>query len=65
MILTDESKMPFGKHSKTKTKMANVPARYLLWMYNQPGKPRGAEAEAVRNYTIENLDALKKEVGDD
>jgi len=60
MTLTDESPMPFGKFKGTA--MANVDAKYLLWIYDQPGKPRGEEAEAIRNYTIENLDILWKEV---
>jgi hypothetical protein len=65
MILTDESPMPFGKHEGTP--MANVPANYLMWMFNSWGtmKPWGAEANAVRNYIIENLDALKLEMDDD
>jgi uncharacterized protein (DUF3820 family) len=62
MTLTDESPMPFGKYKGTE--MVNVPASYLIWLYDQrPGmKPWGEEAEAVRNYTIENYDALKKEL---
>ena len=62
MILTDESPMPFGKHKGTA--MANVPADYLLWMWNKQGstKPFGEAAQAVKIYTSQNLDALKLEV---
>lgn len=62
MILTDESPMPFGKHKGTA--MANVPADYLLWMWNKQGstKPFGEAAQAVMDYITENLEALKQEV---
>ena len=68
MKLTDESIMPFGMYSKPpfRRKMANVPAKYLMWLWDKQGstKPFGEEATAVRNYINENLDVLKKEVGD-
>ena len=61
--LTDESVMPFGKYKKTGTQMANIPASYLLWLWeqNKGKKPLGAESEAVQTYILENLNALKKE----
>lgn len=64
MILTDESMMPTGQY-KNKRKMANVPASYLLWLWEAQGetKPFGEAAQAVQAYTTENLDALKKETG--
>lgn len=37
MKLTDESLMPFGKHKGEK--MANVPASYLLWLYDEYTMP--------------------------
>lgn len=55
-ILTDNSLMPFGKF-KGKT-MINVPAKYLLWLYNE-----GCSDEGVKNYIISNLEILKKEAG--
>jgi len=63
MTLTDESPMPFGKHENTA--MANVPAGYLLWLYNQNSgqKPFGGASRAVQTYTLENMDALRKEIG--
>lgn len=56
-ILSDNSPMPFGKH-KGKA-MINIPAKYLLWLYNQ-----GVDHEAVKKYIISNLEILKKEAGE-
>lgn len=53
--LTDNSPMPFGQH-KGKA-MANVPAQYLLWLYN-----KGVEHGPVKRYILDNLDALRTEV---
>ena len=65
MVLTDESIMPFGMYGKHKLnkEMANVPADYLLWIYNQNAgkKPFGEEAKAVQRYILDNLDAIKLE----
>jgi len=55
MPLTDQSPMPFGKHNGTA--MANVPADYLLWLYeNNKCTPD------VREYITDNLDALRLEI---
>lgn len=54
--LTDNSPMPFGKHRGTA--MINVPAPYLLWLYNSCCDHAG-----VKQYITENLDALNKEAG--
>jgi uncharacterized protein (DUF3820 family) len=53
--LTDKDPMPFGKHRGTK--MANIPAAYLLWLFNA-----GCENEAVKKYIINNLDGLNAEI---
>lgn len=54
--LDDKSPMPFGKYiGKT---MANVPAKYLLYLYDQC-----CDHPGVKQYTIENLEGLKKEAG--
>ena len=53
--LTDESLMPWGKHKGEK--MANVPAKYLLWFHNNKNLQNGN----VKNYILENLDALLAE----
>lgn len=64
MTLTDNSPMPFGKH--VNTPMANVPAGYLLWLYNDkikgvPGIKLSKYQRAVRDYVEENMDVLKQE----
>jgi len=65
MILLDESPMPFGKYKGTE--MANVPAWYLIWLWEKQGttKPFGEKAEAVQAYILDNLDVLRieKEAG--
>ena len=46
--------MPFGKFRGTA--MVNVPAPYLLWLYNN-----GCDHAGVKKYIIENLDGLNQE----
>ena len=55
MKLTDDSPMPWGKYKGEK--MANVPAAYLLWLYdsNQCSKD-------VKVYIKENYDVLEAEI---
>lgn len=55
MKLTDNSPMPFGKHKGTQ--MANVPASYLIWLYDNDKC-----SVEVREYIEDNLDVLKQEV---
>ena len=52
--LTDTSPMPFGKFKGDK--MENVPAKYLLWLYNND-KCFGL----VKDYIIDNLQVLEQE----
>lgn len=52
---TDSTPMPFGKYIGKA--MINVPAAYLLWLYNE-----GCSHAGVRKYIIDNLDILQKEV---
>ena len=49
-LLKDSSLMPFGKF--TGDKMANVPDKYLLWLYDQlSGMTRQSQdQEAVKGY---------------
>lgn len=54
-VLTDKSPMPWGKHKGTA--MANVPANYLIWCYEN-NKCDGP----VKVYIEDNLELLKKEV---
>ena len=63
MVLTDESIMPFGKYKGKE--MANVPASYLLWIYDEwtlPNPRFGFVHQEVKAYIEENLDVLRKEV---
>lgn len=46
--------MPFGKYQGKA--MANVPAQYLIWLYNQ-----GCNHPGVKKYILDNLEILKKE----
>lgn len=55
-VLTDHSLMPFGKFKDKQ--MINVPAFYLLWLYNE-----GCSHTGVKKYIIDNLDSLRKEAG--
>ena len=51
--LKDTDPMPFGKHKGTA--MANVPAEYLVWIYdNKKTSP------TVKMYIQENLEDLRK-----
>lgn len=52
--LTDESPMPYGKHRGTK--MGNVPADYLIWLFDN-NKTTGQ----LTVYIHENMDSLEKE----
>ena len=55
MILTDESKMPYGEHKGKE--MADVPASYLIWLYDNNRCSGDIEA-----YIKENLDLLQVEI---
>lgn len=54
-MLADESIMPYGVHKGKE--MANVPASYLLWLYEN-NKCSGE----VREYVKDNLDVIKTEI---
>jgi uncharacterized protein (DUF3820 family) len=54
-MMTDNSTMPFGKYKGEK--MANVPAKYLLWLHKE-GKCFGE----LRRYIEDNMDVLQDEV---
>lgn len=53
--MTDESLMPFGKH-KGKA-MANVPAHYLLWLWENADL-----RDPLKAYISENLEVIKDEI---
>jgi uncharacterized protein (DUF3820 family) len=54
MEYNDNTPMPFGKY-QGKT-LINVPAVYLLWLYNN-----NCSHEGVKKYIVDNLEILKKE----
>lgn len=56
MALEDDSIMPWGKHQGQE--MQDVPASYLLWLYDNE-KCSGE----VKAYIEDNLDVLRKEKG--
>jgi uncharacterized protein (DUF3820 family) len=49
--LTDNSPMPWGKFKGTA--MVNVPATYLLWLYNEKKCDN-----QVKEYIIDNMDII-------
>lgn len=55
--MTDQDLMPFGKHKGAK--MEDVPASYLLWLWNE-----GISHAGVRAYIIDAFSALEKECPD-
>ena len=55
--MEDTDLMPFGKYKGDK--MINVPASYLLWLYDN-NKCYGT----IKEYIVDNLDVLRKEVED-
>lgn len=56
-LLTDDSPMPLWSKAYGGTKMANVPASYLMWLYdnNKCDNP-------VKTYIERNMDALQLEL---
>lgn len=55
MTLTDESLMPYGQYQGEK--MANVPAGYLMYMYDNDKCDK-----QVKDYIEDNMDVLKEEI---
>lgn len=52
---TDTSLMPFGKYKNKR--LIDVPAVYLLWLYNN-----NCNHEGLMKYITENLESLNLEV---
>jgi uncharacterized protein (DUF3820 family) len=53
--LTDESLMPYGQHKGKK--MANVPAKDLIWLYDN-----NKCTQPVKDYIEDNMDVLIIEI---
>jgi uncharacterized protein (DUF3820 family) len=62
--LTDLDVMPFGKYYASRTKMQDVPASYLHWLWTNglkgELKARSPQGKVAR-YIDQNLEHLKKE----
>lgn len=59
--MTDESLMPHWSKYKGQ-KIGNVPASYLIWLYEDFGlKNSGELHRLLREYIEENMDVLRKE----
>lgn len=56
-MLSDQDLMSFGKHKGEK--MEDVPASYLLWLWNE-----GISHQGVKEYITESFSALEKECPD-
>jgi len=55
-LFGDNDTMPFGRHKGKK--MSDVPAIYLLWLYD-----KGLKHTAVKQYIRVNFETLKKQAG--
>lgn len=60
-MVNDDYIFPFGKHKGKK--IANVPASYLLWLFDQPDfrKSTLPENKQIYYYIQENQSLLEKE----
>ena len=59
--MTDNDLMPWGKYKGKK--MINVPASYLLWLWDEWGLQKSGELHRqLREYVRDNLQALRKEI---
>lgn len=56
VVFDDHTPMPFGKYQGKP--LVTVPAKYLLWLYDQ-----GCDHPGLKKYLDNNYDALCKEAG--
>jgi len=54
-MLTDKSPMPYGRHKGVE--MANVPASYLMWLYENDKC-----TDEVRDYIEDNFEVIQIEI---
>ena len=54
-FLKDDSPMPYGKHKGTR--MIDVPAKDLIWLYEN----QRCSAQVMR-YVVDNMDVLQEEI---
>lgn len=57
MALTDNSFMPYGKHKGKK--MINVPADYLLWLYENQKCSGDVKSYIVNNHEVLTVQAKR------
>ena len=60
MSATDETIMPWGKHKGEK--LANMPASYLIWLYENSEIRTQHHNKWLADYIRSNWEALKTEV---
>lgn len=58
--MNDNSLMPFGKFKGEK--LCNVPASYLLWLYDEIKNKTDMRSKDLATYIEDNMEALKKEL---
>lgn len=56
MVLNDESLMPWGKYKGIP--IGEVPAEYLLWLYEE----KGIHDPKVHSYVLNNLNILRMQM---
>ena len=61
MIYTDVSPFPYGKYQGEK--LENIPASYLLWIY-QHHDLSSLQRLGLRDYIEDNLQVLNKQAGE-
>jgi hypothetical protein len=59
-MTTDQTTMPWGKHKGEK--LANIPAAYLIWLYENAGIAGQYHNKWLADYIKDNMDILKAEV---
>jgi hypothetical protein len=59
-VATDQTIMPWGKHRGVK--LANIPADYLIWLYENSEIKTQHHNLWLADYIRKNLDVLKAEI---
>lgn len=68
--LKDDSPMPFGRYARQGYTMEEVPANYLMYLYDQMKDEMRFEIDdsdrgKVFRYIVDNMDVLDKELNND
>ena len=59
-MYTDTTPMPFGKHKGKE--LQEVPASYLLWLYEEKGFKKSERHQNLKAYIEDNMEVLEKEI---